>query len=364
MSHAAAFFSQSYAEARSKFLAAAAAAGLTVQSHTHPMLGRDGETLAMDVARVGAADANALLLITSACHGVEGHCGSGVQNALLADAAWRAAAQAAGVAVLYVHALNPHGFSFGRRVTNEGVDLNRNFHDFAQPLPVNEGYEQIAQWLVPEHWPPGTEVEAGLAAYAAQHGERGLQAAISAGQYRHDRGLFYGGNGPTWSHLTLRRVLRQHARVCGRLAWIDLHTGLGPNGHGELIWAGADDAAAVARARRWWGPEVTSIYDGSSSSALLSGLMWNVLLEECAQAEYTGIALEYGTEPVAEVIGALRGDHWLYAHPESGAAQAAAIKKRMRDAFYTDSDAWKERIVEQGFSAARAALAGLQSQRS
>ncbi len=355
----AAHFSQSYGEARSKFLAAAAASGLPVQSHTHPMLGRDGETLAMDVARDGPADAPALLLITSACHGVEGYCGSGVQNALLADAARGARAVAGGVAVLYVHALNPHGFSFGRRVTNEGVDLNRNFHDFTQPLPVNAGYEQIAALLVPDQWPPSAEVEAGLVAYAAQHGERGLQAAISSGQYRHADGLFYGGNGATWSHLTLRGVLQQHARACRRLAWIDLHTGLGPNGHGELIWAGADDAAAIARARRWWGPEVTSIYDGSSSSALLSGLMWKVVLEECAQAEYTGIALEYGTQPMAEVMSSLRGDHWLAAHPERGAPQAAAIRRRMRDAFYTDSDGWKQRIVEQGVAAAAAAAAGL-----
>ena len=48
------FFAPSYAEARAKFLAAAEAAGLAVQSHRHPLLGRDGEVLAMDVARDGA----------------------------------------------------------------------------------------------------------------------------------------------------------------------------------------------------------------------------------------------------------------------------------------------------------------------
>ena len=37
----------------------------------------------MDVARYGPADAPALLIISSACHGVEGFCGSGVQIALL-----------------------------------------------------------------------------------------------------------------------------------------------------------------------------------------------------------------------------------------------------------------------------------------
>src|SRR5512137_2013681 len=98
--NARACFAQSYAEARAKFLAAAAAAGLDVQSHPHPLLGRDGEALAMDVARFGPADAPALLLISSACHGVEGYCGSGVQNALLADPGFHQAAQAADVAVL------------------------------------------------------------------------------------------------------------------------------------------------------------------------------------------------------------------------------------------------------------------------
>ncbi|NDE42487.1 MAG: DUF2817 domain-containing protein, partial [Betaproteobacteria bacterium] len=35
-------FSSSYAQARAKFLAAAASAGLAVQSYPHPLPGRDG----------------------------------------------------------------------------------------------------------------------------------------------------------------------------------------------------------------------------------------------------------------------------------------------------------------------------------
>jgi hypothetical protein len=355
---ASAFFSQSYAEARGKFLAAADAAGLDVHSHVHPLLGRDGETLAMDVARFGAADAPRLLLISSACHGVEGYCGSGVQNALLADAGFHAQAAAAGVAVLYVHALNPYGFSWIRRVTHENVDLNRNFHDFSRPLPRNTAYDELAHLIVPAHWPPTAEVEGAIAAYIAEQGERAWQTAVTSGQHDHPEGLFYGGRDPTWSHLTLRQVLREHGRRCARLAWIDLHTGLGPSGHGERIFAGADDAAAVARARRWWG-EVTSIYDGSSTSARLTGLMWGSAPQECPQAEHTGIALEYGTWPLPQMFDALRAEQWLENHPETDAAVAAAIKQQMRDAFYIDTDAWKQRIVEQGLDAARQAVSGL-----
>src|SRR5438128_5085084 len=96
------FFSQSYAEARDKFLAAAEAADLDVESHPHPMRGRDDEALAMDVVRDGPKDASRLLLITSACHGVEGFCGSAVQTALLHDAEWLAAVRTSGGAVVYI----------------------------------------------------------------------------------------------------------------------------------------------------------------------------------------------------------------------------------------------------------------------
>jgi hypothetical protein len=356
---ASAFFAQSYAQARGRFLAAAEAAGLEVHGHRHPLLGRDGEMLAMDVARLGPADATALLIVSSGCHGAEGYCGSGVQNALLADSSFHAAAAAAGVALLYIHALNPWGFSWCRRTTHENVDLNRNWHDFSQPLPHNAAYDEIAHWLVPAAWPPASEVEAGLAAYARRHGERGLQTAISAGQYEHPEGLFYGGRNPTWSQQTLRHVLQDLATRCARLAWIDLHTGLGPSGHGERIFACRDEAAALQRARAWWGPQVTSIYDGSSASALLSGLMWVSAYQEAPQAEYTGIALEFGTLPLRQVVDALRADQWLENHPETPSAQRDAIKRQVRDAFYTDTDEWKRRIVEQGLEAARQAVAGL-----
>jgi hypothetical protein len=356
---AAEHFAQSYAEAREKFLQATAAAGLDVESHAHPMLGRDGEPLAMDVVHEGARDARSLLIVTSACHGVEGYCGSGVQVALLKDAAWHAAVRASGVAVLYVHALNPYGFSWWRRVTHENVDLNRNFHDFTKPLPANPAYDEIAALLVPATWPPSAEVDAATARYLAERGERAFQEAVSSGQHEHPQGLFYGGRNPTWSQVTLRHVLREHATRCRRLGWIDLHTGLGPSGHGERIFACRDDAAALARARAWWGPDVTSIYDGSSTSAYLTGLMWMAAYEECAQAEYTGIALEYGTVPVMDVMNALRADQWLENHPEADETARRAIKRQVRDAFYTDTDTWKQQIVEQAVDASHQALQGL-----
>jgi hypothetical protein len=92
---------------------------------------------------------------------------------------------------------------------------------------------------------------------------------------------------------------------------------------------------------------------------VLTGLMTLAAHEECAQAEYTAIALEYGTLPQAEVILALRADQWLENHPGTDDATRRAIKRQVRDAFYTDTDVWKEQIVAQGVNAAHGAVRGL-----
>jgi hypothetical protein len=185
-----------------------------------------------------------------------------------------------------------------------------------------------------------------------------LQAAVSKGQHDFPEGLFFGGKSPTWSNLTVRQVLQKYGQRCQKLAWIDLHTGLGPSGLGERIFACADDAAAFGRAKKWWG-EVTSIYDGSSTSAFLTGLMWMSAYQECPQAEYTGIAMEYGTQPQLQVMHALRGDHWLHLHPEAPDALRQKIKQDLMDAFYVDTDEWRTQIVDQAMDAMHQAVTGL-----
>jgi hypothetical protein len=351
-------FAGSYAEARAKFLAAAA--GLELQSHPEPLRGRELEPLAMDVARLGPADADALLVVSGGCHGVEGHCGSGVQVAALHDAALRERAREAGVALLFVHALNPWGFSTGRRVTHEGVDLNRNFIDFRQPRPRNIGYDQLAAAVLPQAWPPGPAEEAAIQAYAGAHGMAALQQAVAGGQYHHPDGLFYGGEAPTWSQATLRMVLRQHGSRCRRLGWIDLHSGLGETGVAERIFSCRDDAAARQRAKSWWGPrDVTFTEDGTSSSSQLQGNAWLAAYDECPQATYTGITLEFGTRPLPVVTDALRFDHWVARRRDPADPLLELARDRMLHAFFVDTPSWKRAVVKQGLEAVALAIEGL-----
>ncbi len=353
-------FSAAYAEARAKFLAAAKTRGWAVESHLHPSAkGAEGEPLAMDVATGGRDDAGALLLITSATHGVEGFCGSGCQVALLGDEAFADAVDAAGIAVAFVHAVNPFGFSHLRRTNEDNVDLNRNFRSFSSRPPRNAAYAEVHPMLVPDAWPPLPENEARIAAYVAKHGALAYQAAVSSGQCDYADGLFYGGTKPVWSNATLRGIVRRLGGSRRRLGLIDLHTGLGPCGHGEKIYMGEGDPASVARTRSIFGADVTSYYDGSSTSAKLSGVIYQAALDECPAAEFTGIALEYGTLDLAAVVDALRGDQWLANHAGATPAQRAAVKRTIRDAFYVDRPDWKAMVWAQARVAGLQAVKGL-----
>ena len=107
----------------------------------------------------------------SSTHGVEGYCGSGFQ------VDWLASVGAAGLpkdtAALMVHAINPYGFAWTRRVTEEGNDLNRNYVDHSKPYPVNEGYLEIADYLIPKDMSEaGDQGRRGQARRVPQEGRR------------------------------------------------------------------------------------------------------------------------------------------------------------------------------------------------
>jgi hypothetical protein len=352
-------FSADYGQARDRFLDAAQSAGAQARRYRNPGRGPDGEELTTDTAWIGPAQAERVLVTISATHGVEGFCGSGVQVGTFA--AGMAKELPAGTALLQIHAINPSGFAWLRRVTEDNVDLNRNFIDHDEPYPVNEGYEELHEVICPAEW-SDTVIAASrkiLEAYAEAHGLQALQSAVSAGQYSHVDGIFYGGNAHTWSHDTLLRILKTELTGARHVAVIDYHTGLGPRGHGERICCHPPGSEGIARAGQWYDDDITSPYLGSSSSVELFGV--NLLGIEAAlpQAHMTGIALEYGTLPTDQVKLALMADNWLHAHGDPGSAKGKAIKSQIREAFYQDAGDWKEAVWERAIETQRLALKGL-----
>jgi Protein of unknown function (DUF2817) len=352
-------FSPDYRRAREAFLAAAQQAGASLSSHPHPLCGPEGEPLATDVAWLGDQDAATVLVLLSATHGVEGFCGSAAEIDFLCHPP----ALPRDCAVLLVHAINPHGFAWIRRVNEDGVDLNRNYIDFSAPLPVNPGYDELADAIVPESLDDDAlkACDRRLAEYRTRHGEVAYEKALSAGQYTHSHGLFYGGTQPTWSRQTSERIVADFRLASRRMvALIDFHTGLGPFGYGEPICDHPPGSQAVRRARRWYGDSVTEPALGTSTSVAKFGLSdygWQALVGE----QLVFIALEFGTYSFDAMKQALRADHWLHAQDDVDwhAEQTRKIKAAIRRQFYPDTPDWQEMILLRSRQCIRQALSGL-----
>lgn len=343
-----------YVDARERFLATAASVGARVDSFPHPLAGLSGEALFVDVAEVGAADASSAVMVVSGTHGVEGYLGSALQSHHLETLE---PVDGDGPVLIFVHALNPHGFSWVRRVNEDNVDLNRNFVDWAKPSPANPGYAALAETLVPESWTE-EEQERTAALLMGQLDELGfekMQQIVSGGQFDHPTGVFYGGTGPTWSNEWLSAFVRRRFEDLQRVAILDLHTGLGPWGHGELISSEPPDSDAYARQRTWWN-DVTSLHDGSSVSAKLAGEWLDAVAALAPSTEITAVAIEYGTVDALTVLESLRADAVLHAHGDPTSPEAAAVRLLVREAFLDDDPAWLEACWPRYWSAAAAAI--------
>ncbi|MCP1909496.1 hypothetical protein J2R96_001976 [Bradyrhizobium elkanii] len=350
-------FSDTYLEARQKFLRAA----LPSRSYKCSSKGPSGEDLFTDVAYFGLAAAKRLLVVISATHGVEGYCGSAAQLLFLNAGFHEQLLPSTGV--LLIHALNCYGFAWDRRVTSEGVDLNRNFVDFAAPLPQNPGYEELADYIVPADISEESirRADAALFDYQTKHGDLMFRLAYSSGQYTRPGGAFYGGVEPTETRRALEQIVRDYD-VAGReqVIILDYHTGLGPYGYGELQCELSSGQEGYERAVGIFGASVTSPVLGTSSGISIPGTQ-DAFWQRTLGDRHTYVGPEFGTYPSPSGRIVLRDDHWLFKYRSEAADSDLGRKVRQatKRHFYPQSLDWKEMVLWRSHQVHRQALEGL-----
>ena len=356
-------FSASYGEARRRFIDTARASGAQLAHYAHPHArGPEGEALYLDAATLGRPDAPCVMVIGSGTHGIEGYAGSGAQCAWMAGGG--AKRIPADVALVLLHAHNPWGFAHQQRVTEENVDLNRNFVDHAQPYPANPGYAELHAGISPENWDEASirGVFAALDAFREKHGEQAFSDAYNGGQYSHPDGVFFGGHRPQWSNQAFRNAVRAHAGHARRAAIIDLHTGIGPALDHVFLCFHEPGSPAYERARAWWGERAVN-RQGVTHKALAKyqGLLIDAFQAELPRTETTAVVVEFGTRPRPEMQKASLALRWLRCHGERHPELARAVRADYLEAFYPSEARWREAVLTQSRVFFDQALAGIVS---
>jgi hypothetical protein len=353
-----AVFPDSYARGRQRWLAQLDKLPCPKQYLPYPCngAGPEREQLVTDTVWIGPADAANVLVLLGGTHGIEGFAGTAVQIDHLALIAEGMVAVPADTAVLMVHALTPWGYAWQRRCDADGVDLNRNSVDFAKPLPDNEDYVLLKDTF---YLADAVKRKVALAEFERQHGRVALEKAISAGQYSDPSGPFYGGKAPAHGRLVCEGLMQRYALHNRSLAVIDIHTGLGSYGYGEIICDHQPDSPGTASARRWYGESVALPLLGTSSSVPKIGLLdyaWHAIMNQ--RSCY--VTLEFGTFSTDQLFEILLRDHQLWA--QSGNQQDRLEHREiMRRHFCPSDKAWREMVLFRARQVIAQGLSGVSS---
>jgi hypothetical protein len=169
----------------------------------------------------------------------------------------------------------------------------------------------------------------------------------------------YGGAREEASNVALRAVARRETRGARRIAWIDVHTGLGPYGEVEMISELRPDDPGLLRARAFWGGVVKTTASGESVSAAVCGSIDKGLPAELRDRELTLGCAEFGTVDPVRVFWAMRADNWLHAHGDPDSERGRAIREELLAVFRPSDPVWMRRVLEVGAGLVAQARDGL-----
>ena len=347
MAEAMSVYAATYREARDNFLRAARRAGAKHQAYHHPSeRGPEGEPLFLDVSVLGPGNAANIFVVGSGTHGIEGYPGSAAQCAWLRSRP----RLPKDTAVVFFHAQNPWGFAHKTRVTEENVDLNRNFIDFSKPVPLNPGYVELHPQLLVQTWDESS-IEAAftrLDAFRARVGEKAFSDAFNGGQYSHPDGVFYGGAQPQWANTAFRQAVETHLGHARRVAYLDLHTGIGPWCEHIYLCFHPEGSPARERARAWWGERAVNL-QGVTHKALATynGTIIDAFAGLLPGAEVTTIVVEFGTLPRRDMQCAGMAQRWLRFEGHRDPVLAAKVRREYESAFYPQDAEWRRAALEQ-----------------
>ncbi|KMJ58382.1 hypothetical protein AB685_10835 [Bacillus sp. LL01] len=175
-----------------------------------------------------------VLFFTTGEHGIEGYAGAAVTHLFVDDYLNGIDPQTTGICL--IHALNPWGMRNFRRVTENNIDLNRNYlYDLGSvPEDVNKNFAKAKDLFLPNGKVENikkekTDLYSHLTKASIKEGYSGISEAKGMGQFEFERGVYFGGKEPEESAHFLKSVQRRLLSTYRRVIHMDWHTALGPS---------------------------------------------------------------------------------------------------------------------------------------
>lgn len=356
------YFQDSYNDCRDAFRAKAdilCEKYYMVEIFSKPVPSEVDMNLKMDFCYVPAQkDKSKLLIVSSGVHGVEGYVGSAIQQMMMDEFFEPGMLQDMGI--LLIHGINPYGFKYTRRVTENNVDLNRNC-DTQRALftEENSGYNDLYNMLNPEG-----KVHTGslknrffmvvAITHLIQESMASLRQAVLQGQYDHPEGLYFGGNDFEPQLALLEEVIKNKSADYDTVMNIDLHTGYGQRGVLHLFPNPIDDVAVKSR--------LEAIFEGyridwgdSEDFYTVNGSFSDYIGKIIPGKFFMPMLIEYGTLDSQTTLGSVKSIHNMILENQGNKFGYHRIKDSLRtmenftEMYNPTSETWRSKIMNDSY---------------
>ncbi len=354
------FYPQSYLESRSHFIEIAES--MKSQNSNIELKQMDVPTktnihLTIDALFIpqNGSKQERLVIITAGTHGIEAYTGSSLQFDLLDnyfDSTWLN-----NTAFLIIHAVNPYGYQFQRRVDENNVDLNRNFSASDKNFDSKiSDYDSFDSYLNPTE-PLSANYFDDLTLFLKSlhklvvYGKKQIAQIAVGGQYQNPLGIYYGGSQTQPTSKIIKEMFLSVGKPFNKILHIDLHTGYGE--HGKLHFfsdrklKGRDSFEAIFKG--------LAIDFGSDKDFYeTSGDFGTMTLNVFADKEFVvPMTFEFGTLDSQTILGGFKslrnmiyenqGFHYGYKNSQS----EKRAKKLFKEMFNPSDLNWREKVFRQ-----------------
>ncbi len=312
------------------------------------------------------------LVLLSGMHGVEGGAGSAIQRHFLREI-YPKEIKTDVTSVLIVHAVNPFGYKYNRRVTENNIDLNRNFLKNKKGfLRKNEGYPKVFEFLNPKKPVDTRSFSARCFRWKAlftilRMGISAIRQASLQGQYEYPEGIYYGGHDFEPIRRPLGKLIRDFAKKSERVLIVDIHTGYGEKG--KLHFFPSDPKKL--RFKKY----TEKLFEGYTINWASNEDFFTVTGDLCTyvykilpkKSEIIPMVFEYGTMDTQRIFGAIESLKRLIRENQGYYYGYRTHEDRFRtqgeflEMFYPSDPFWRKKILEDTESVWKTILPRLQT---
>lgn len=296
-----------------------------------------------------------LIIISSGVHGIESYTGCAIQQLFMEEFIHDDLLSNAGI--LLIHTINPYGFKYGRRVSENNVDLNRNSSlDPKLYQTVNQGYPKVNDLINPTAVLNLSSFFHRFFFITAVNEIRKssmpvLRQAILQGQYQYSKGLYFGGFNPEPQIDSLVHHIENLSKTYQEIMAIDLHTGYGERGFMHLFPNPVNSPLKEEMENLFHGYKID--WGDSDDFYVVTGDFVNLIHQLNPDKKFIPMTLEFGTMDSQTTLGSIKSLQLNVAENQGfqfgykTEHDQQEIRKQYKEMYFPSSPIWQSHVIDQ-----------------